>query len=535
MTRTRPEVASRSVLRVVSGLVPVTVATQALSLASSLALGLVLGANDQTDAYYLALSVPVLTYATLLGATSQTAIPTLTDVDDHAEGFTRAASELVTIVVAAAVVLTLAVTVAAALALPVLVGGSAHLTGLTRIMTFELAPYAVGGATVGVLTAVLAVRGRYAAAIAVGGCEPLAKVVLVVLLGHAIGAQALVAGSLIGSAVSACALWAVLRRAGVAVSLLRRPGTEMARRMAKLGVPMIAASSVLQVNPLIDRVAASGLAHGSVTVMELGYRVFAAPIALISTLLANPLTVTWAARRAEHGWTVLSRSVTRGVTALTILLPPVLVVGIVLRTHVVGLLYSGGAYTHHDIEQTGAVVGMLLVGCPAQLLISLLATLFLVQLDTVFPMKVAFANVVLNAVLDIALRGPLRTAGIALSTTVTMTILAAVYVAGARARWGRFDLTPLRRPLALAIPSSALIAGSSLLIRHGFGAAPGRPANLAMLTGATAAGVAIHAGVLRLGGIPIGTVLPSLTRNKPVLPPIRSPQRQLIEDRGGIE
>jgi putative peptidoglycan lipid II flippase len=431
---------------------------------------------------------------------------------------------LFTIVLAAAAVITLVVTGAAALVLPAVVGGSTHLTNLTRIMTLELAPYGIAGAATGALTAVLAVRRRYAAAVAVAGCEPLMKLVLVVLLGHAIGAQAMIAGNLIGSAIAVCSLWVILRRSGVVVTLLRRPGMEMARRMAKLSLPLIVSTSVLQINPLIDRVTASGLAHGSVTVMELGYRLFAAPMTLISTLIANPLIVTWSARRSASGWPALSASVARAAAALALVLPPVIVVGFVLRTHLVELLYSGGAYTHHDIKQTGAVMGMLLLGMPAQLLVSLLATLFLVQRNTVFPMTVAFANVCLNAILDVVLRVPLRTSGIALSTTITMTILAAVYVVGARARWGSIDFVPLRRPVILAIPSCALIAGSSLLILRLFASSSGRPADLALVGIAALVGTGIQAVVLTLGRIPIAGLLPIPNRALPVLSRLRPRQ-----------
>lgn len=495
----------QSLWRIASGLAPVTLLVQALSLGSSLALALVLGASYRTDAYYLALSVPVIVYSILLYAVGSGAIPTLTVHETDAE-LGDAASDLLTIVLIASVVLSVLISAMTVVLLPIVVGGPPRLTHLMRLIIVELAPYGVTGAVAGLLTAILAVRGRYLAAMAATGFEPLMKSVLVLVFRHPLGVQALVLGNLIGSGLAVACLWLLVSRQGLRLRVLRRPRSSTARLLIALSLPLLISQAALQINPLVDRATASGLYHGSVTVLELGLRLFTAPTLLIGAVVVGPLTAVWSARSAEAGFSEVSASFGRALTALVVLLPPCLVVAYVLRHQLAQLFYVGGAYTSADIRQTGSVTGMLVLGLPAQNLILLLGTMFVVQRDTVFPMKVALANVVLNAVLDLVLRGPLGVPGVALSTTLTITLLSVTFVFEARRRWGELGLRQVRRPLMLALPSSALVAAIALLASNGGGST--RADNLALVVGVGAAGLAVHAAVLRAGGVSITQALP---------------------------
>ena len=92
---------------------------------------------------------------------------------------------------------------------------------------------------------------------------------------------------------------------------------------------------------------------------------------------------------------------------IALLVPPVMVSGFVVRHEVVDIAYRSHAYNAMAVSKTADVLGMLLLGLLPQVLIIPLSTLFVIRRDGVFPMKVGIANVVLNAVLDVMLRGPL--------------------------------------------------------------------------------------------------------------------------------
>jgi putative peptidoglycan lipid II flippase len=267
----------------------------------------------------------------------------------------------------------------------------------------------------------------------------------------------------------------------------------------KLSGPLLISQSVLQVNPLIDRSMAAGINSGSVTELELGLRLFFVPAGLIGATLVAPLAATWAARVAEEGEQALSDSVSSAIRAVALIVPPLAVVGLILKTHLITLLYAGGAYTPSALHHTADVFGLLLIGLPANILVVVLATLFIVRRDAIFPMKIAIANVVLNVVLNVLLRPGLGVAGIALSTSLTFIILVCVYAVVAQRRWRTFDFAKLRGPFARAALSAAGIAaaGGAIMLAVPFG--DDRAGAVAAIACVGTAALAVHAAVHFIG------------------------------------
>lgn len=460
---------------------PATLLVQVTSFASSIALATLLGPSTSTDAYYLALSVPALAYAVLLAAVRLGGIPALTEIAHKRspDEFRQSCREVVSATTIAAVLMSIVVTAVMLVVLPAAAGGSARLHELTREFMVELTPYTVTGALIGVLGAILAVRGKFAVSILVLLFEPGLKTVLLILFHRQLGAQALIIGSVVGNLGAVVLLWGILWRDGLPLTPGAFRNSPVVRDVLKVSAPLLVSQSVLQFNPVIDRTFAAGLGAGSVTVFELGVRLFTAPAALVAATVAAPLAATWSARFAESGWEAVTSSLTRVILAIFLLVPPLVAVGFVLRRQVVDLAYSGHLYSASSISKTAAVLGMLLLGLLPQILVSPLATLFIVRRETVFPMKVGIANCVLNSVLDYLLRGPLGVAGIALSTTLTLAILCVVYVWAANRRWGLGStIRAVWKPAAISLGSAGAIGAVSFVIVEATGPYGSRPVEL---------------------------------------------------------
>ena len=442
---------------------PVTLAVQVVSFASATALAMVLGASASTDAYFLGLSVPLFVSGVLLVALRLGAIPALTETQMHgSEEFTQSCRELFSAVIVASIVLSAVVTGVTILGLPVVLAGSSdNVIRLTRLTVLELAPLSVFGAVVGVLGAILSVRGRFRPTVAVMGFDPLLRTVLVITVGERLGSQALVIGTVAGSALAAVVLWRLVVRDVAPLRPTHRINTGFVRRVLAVSSPLLIGQSVLQVNPVVDRTMASSLGPGSVTVFEMGFRLFGLPLALLGSTLIAPLTATWAARKATGGWTALRTSILGALTKICIVVPPLVVVGVCLSDELATLVYTGGAYSLHEIHETGSVLVMLILSLPAYLLVVVLSTVFVIQGNTLVPMWVAFANVLLNIVLNLVFRSLLGVSGIALSTTLTMTLLTVVYVLVAQRVWGELGLSALRALLAHCTISMFLSAAAA--------------------------------------------------------------------------
>jgi putative peptidoglycan lipid II flippase len=487
----------------------VTLAVQVLSFASSIALAQTLGASDETDAYYLALSVPVIVYAVLLAAIRLGAIPALTRVDREAsQDLGQASSAIVTMTLLSALALTAVTTALAAWLLPAAITGSAHLESRTRLFIVELAPFAVSGALVGVLGAILAVRDRFVAAAAVMAFEPAIKTVLVLTLGDDLGGQSLVLGNLVGNGLAVVLLWCLVRRTGIPLHFASPLSSPIVRTVVSMSAPLVIGQTVLQFNPLIDRTMASGLSDGSVTAFELGARLFNVPMSLLGATLIAPLAANWSARMASEGWHIVVRSFSRSAMVVVLATPPIVAVGIGLRDVLVDLCYAGGAYSESDAERTADVLGVLMLCLPVQLLLIPLSTLFIVQRDTVFPMKIAIANIVLNVGLNLAFRSWLGVAGIALATVLTYTSLTAVYLVVARRRWGDMGLRDARRPALFSALSAGLVLMIASLAASAIDPPASRLLSLVVVAAMAAIAVVLHLATLAAGRARIRDAVP---------------------------
>jgi putative peptidoglycan lipid II flippase len=428
--------AETKLARVFAGLLPLNIAVQAVSFAAWVAFAHVLGAGTKTDAYLLGLSVPVLVYGLLLTAIRVGAIPGLTekiaegDVAGH-----RAANDLYAAVVAVSAVLGVVASGLAVAGAPFVLRSDSDLLWTTRLTILELTPLAVLGAMTGVLSAILAVRRRFAPAVAVMVFDPIFRLCFVLAWGPSIGVQAVILGNLLGAGAAVAFLWWIVRRTGIPLKLVRPARTAFVLSVVRVSAPLVISASVLLVNPIVDRTMAGGLKAGSVTGLELGLRLV--PTGVIVTLLISPLVATWSARKASGGFPAVRKSLGHALSVTAIVIPPLAVLGIILRHELVTVAYNGGAFSAEAASATSAVCGMSMIGMPAMILSVIFSTLFIVQRETLVPMKIGFANVVLNVGLNFAFRPLFGVAGIALSTSLTLVILNVAQATAARRRWGR--------------------------------------------------------------------------------------------------
>jgi len=498
---------SRSFARIA----PATILVQLLSFGSSVVLATQLGASTMTDAYYLALSVPVVVYGVLLAGVRLGGIPALTPIAQRgsSEELGRASSEVVTATLCAAVLVSAAATAVMLVVLPAAADGARHFSSLTRLYIVELGPYAITGAIVGALGAVLAMRGRFAIVTVVLGFEPVCKSILVILVGHRIGAQALVLGNIVGNTLAVAVLWRFAAASGIRLRLVDPRSSPVVRRALRLSAPLVIGQIVLQFNPVIDRTFAAPLGRGSITVLELGLRLFTVPVALLGGAMIAPLAASWSSRMLTDGWPAVTRSFGRIVFIISLVAPTLVVLGILLRHEIVAFAYASHAYTASDVRHTADVFGLLLLGLIPQLLGVPLSTLFIARGDTVFPMKVGLTNCVLNAVLDVLLRGPLGVGGIALSTSITYTILCIVYIRTAQRRWGGLRvLRVAARPLticAVAATMLGLITAELLARVH----PASRISDLAVLLIVAALALVIHPALVYLARAWLGLRSPT--------------------------
>jgi putative peptidoglycan lipid II flippase len=308
----------------------------------------------------------------------------------------------------------------------------------------------------------------------------------------------LVLGNVIAACISPVVLLWAVRRQGIHVQLQLPRWTPLIRRVLGIAGPLVFASTVLVANPVVDRAMVTTLGAGSVTQLEFGLRIYGVPITLFVSALLAPMTARWRELYRDEGFAAIEPSMQRILRVLVVGVVPLTVMILVLRREIVMGILQGGSYDPADVRGTAAVLGALILALPAQIAIAMLTVAFIASENVIVPVVFAIVNVTLNASLDVALRGPLGLAGIALSTAITLTLLAIAELVVFHRRVGSLHLKSLRSPaltVALLVP---LLYGVVDLVRHAMPYAEDRPMALLVAGAGLLAGTAFYAGAMAL-------------------------------------
>lgn len=201
-------------------------------------------------------------------------------------------------------------------------------------------------------------------------------------------------------------------------------------------------------SPLVDRGVAASLAAGSVTLIDLGEKVFLVPLTIISSSFVLVAGTHWASittsdvpKLGEHFW----RTITRG-----ILVCLVLFIGTCAGLAVFAAL-AGSTFAGAPTEKIIAIIALLLAGLPAAFIITAGARLLASTRSTYLLPWFAVCSLGLNTLFDILGARWLGVEGIALSSTlyrcVTASLLLVVIHRLLKTHFrGLFTLTPSPLP-----------------------------------------------------------------------------------------
>jgi putative peptidoglycan lipid II flippase len=332
-------------------------------------------------------------------------------------------------------------------------------------------------------------------AIAAGlAINPLCSLLVTVLLWSQLGLQAVAWGLTAGYLATVIAVAAYLAASGLRPRLALTFDRREIRRFVWHAAPLVAGASLVQFNLLADRATASVLGAGAVSALNYGQLVVLQSIGSLSAawmLVVYPSQVNLALPSGDG----LGEGTERAMRHLVALFVPLTVGAIALAPIGVRVAYERGAFDQAATATTATVVAAL---APLILLTMLQPVLsgahnarrrgWLIGLT-------AALNAFLNVILDVAFGLTLGVAGIALSTSVTLSVVCLVLAFELRRLEPGFALRPLastviRSVAASLVPGIPIAAVVWLWLPHlTFMAA------IAVLSGLLAVGAVAYVGV----------------------------------------
>ena len=210
---------------------------------------------------------------------------------------------------------------------------------------------------------------------------------------------------------------------------LRKPRKNQAMKdFGKRMLPAAFGSGILQINLFIDTIIASLLPMGTISYLYYADRLYHLPISVTGTALGTVLLPMLSKQWRENNVEGAMHNQNRAIEFAMLITLPAMVGLIYLSYPLVMVIFERGAFDHASSVATAETLAGFASGLPAYILIKIFNTSFFARQDTVTPIKVALAGMVVNVVLNFALIYKYKHLGIAIATSSASWFNAAVLV-----------------------------------------------------------------------------------------------------------
>jgi len=233
-------------------------------------------------------------------------------------------------------------------------------------------------------------------------------------------------------------------------------------RIIALMIPTLFAVSVTQVNLLVDTAIASFLETGSISWLYFSDRLVEFPLGVFGIALATVILPSLAAEHTGKDHAAFNRTLDWALRWVMLVALPAAAGLILLGAPLLTALFQYNEFSRYDVLMAHRSLVMYAIGLPAFILIKVLSSGFFSRQDTKTPVKVAVVAMVANVVLNLLLVFPLAHAGLALATSLSACLNAALLYRILRRDRG-FDTEPgwhgylARIILALAVMALGLV------------------------------------------------------------------------------
>jgi len=232
-----------------------------------------------------------------------------------------------------------------------------------------------------------------------------------------------VAGFSVGVVVGAFMTLAVqlpmLKKVGFRFRFSLDTKDEGFRRMMRLILPVLIGLSVSQINALVSQYLATGLDEGMLTALKTANRFMQLPIGVFAASIAIAIFPTMTEQAAKGDYPELKRSMSMGLRTSLYVMVPSAVGMIMLREPIIRLMYEfSGEFTAYDTLITGQALLYYCIGLAAYGAILIVLRGFYAVQNTLTPLLISVAAIIINLLFSLLLVGPMEHRGLALAYSI---------------------------------------------------------------------------------------------------------------------
>lgn len=209
-----------------------------------------------------------------------------------------------------------------------------------------------------------------------------------------------------------------VRRSGFRPAIRRPRLTPDVREMGVLILPAVFGAGVYQISRFVDLFFIAMLPDKSITYLAMADRLNQLPLGIIGIALGTAILPALSRFVAQDDADGAFRLQSNAIELAMLLTVPAAVALFVAGPAITSAFYVGGQYSHADGLMTGAVVGGLVVGLPAYVLVKVLVPNFFARKDTRTPVVTAAISLALNIGLNLLLIPLYGIVGLALAGSI---------------------------------------------------------------------------------------------------------------------
>jgi len=287
---------------------------------------------------------------------------------------------------------------------------------LTRIMFPYILLIGLAAYAMGVLNSL-----KHFSAPAFGPCLlNVAVIICAMIWGESV--MGLASGVLIGGVLQLGVQIPVLYRKGFRFSFVKSLNHPAANKIGVLLLPRILGSCMYQVNLFINTIMASLstiVGSGGVAALYYANRIFQFPLAIFGIAIAQAALPTMSREALETDPDNLKKTLSFSLRAINFIIVPASIGLMVLAGPITRALFERGKFDHYSTLITANALMFYSIGLFSYSGIKILVSCFYSLKDTLTPVKIAGASLLLNIILNLALMYPLKIGGLALSASIS--------------------------------------------------------------------------------------------------------------------
>jgi putative peptidoglycan lipid II flippase len=373
--------------------------------------------------------------------------------------------------------------------------------GLTIFMTRVMFPYLFFITLAALASGILNSFGRFFVPASTPILFNVAVIAAVVSLAGSAADPALVfaagvvAGGVLQLALQVPFLWKEGMRFTFGLSF-RHP---VVRRVGRLMVPGIFGASVYQVNFAISRMIASGLEKGSTSALYYASRIEELTLGLFSIALAAALLPAFSEQAAAREIGELKKTLGFSLKLTAMVSFPAAAGLVALNGPIIRTLFERGVFDAGSTALSASCLLFFALGLPFVSGVKVVAPAFFSLKDTRTPVVIGVAVMAVNTAVSLALMGPLRVGGLALSLSITQVLNFVLLFLWIERKVGPTDRRQWALPAAKAAAAAAIM-GTALRLAWpalGVDASPFAVRAGALLA-AIVSGIVVYLALLRI-------------------------------------